>query len=636
MTVAQQRRPVLGAAVVTFVLIELQRVLLPSALLVWPQTSRVSTLAAMGVVAALSLVPVAVAVTIGRIPPRTVWGWAATALFGARVVLWFGPDGTTLLATGAVGVVAGFTALIALTAGSSAARPVRVGVVLGLAAEACLRAATLGLGFLWSPGAWAQAGGLVVLLTVAVAIPRTAGLLVAGTGQEEEGPPAWPWWWLTPAFALTGIITSVPGRVTVATGWEPGTVAVAIAAAHVVAVLAAILAPRIFPFRVAPFGAGLTLIGTAAALPAAGWQGVIGPAAAAIGLGALAGAGIDDLTATSARRRAVITAAALGLASVASLLYYAVELVPLPGNNRLLLLALAGGAAVLGTVIARHGAVPTVRVRLRPAPATRSVVAAAIVVLLVGLLARPLELRPLPTTEGRLTVATYNVRSGFGLDGRYDPVRQAEVLRDHGVDLVLLNEVDRGWWAHGGQDLLPSFAATLGFEHVRFAPATDEVRGHALLSRHPIAEFVTEPLPAGPGDIAGSHLGAVVVLPGDVPLGVVGTQLASGPGSASARLAQARSVAGTVARFRERQVPTILLGDLGAPADSTAIESFAPLLHSALPQGTRTYPAPAPTEQRDHILLSSDLRRSEAWTPHVTASEHLPVIVRVIRVPLVR
>jgi endonuclease/exonuclease/phosphatase family metal-dependent hydrolase len=623
----------LGAAAVTFVLIELQRVLLPSALLVWPQTSRISTLGAVGVVTALSLAPIAVAAAIGRLPVRALWSAATAALLGARAILWFEPAGAALLATAAVGVTAGLTAIVALTTGSSAARPVRIGIVIGLAAEACLRAATLGLGLPWSTGAWAQAGGLVVLITLAVAIPRTAELLVAGTTQEQ-GPPAWPWWWLTPAFALTGIVTSVPGRITVATGWGPSAVAVTIAAAHVGAVLAAMFAPRMPASRVAPVGVGLTLIGTAAALPAAGWLGVAGPVAAAIGLGALAGAGIDDLTATPPRTRALVTAAALGLAAVLSLLYYAVDLLPLPGNNRLLLLGLAGGAAVLGTVIARHGAEPTVRVRLRPMAAGRSLAAAAIVVLLVGLLARPPLLRPLPASDGDLTVATYNVRSGFGLDGRYDPVRQAEVLREYEADVVLLNEVDRGWWVHGGQDLLPLFAATLGFEHVRFAAATDEVHGHALLSRYPIAEFVTEPLPAGVEYTARSLLGAVVVLPGDVPLGVVGTQLASGPEADAARLRQARSVAGAVARLRERKVPTILLGDLGAPAESPAIASFDPLLRNALPQGTRTYPAPAPTRQRDHILLSPDLRRSQAWTPHVTASEHLPVIIRVIRVPL--
>ncbi|MEX2549448.1 MAG: endonuclease/exonuclease/phosphatase family protein [Nitriliruptoraceae bacterium] len=633
MTVAQHRRPVLGTAAVTFVLIELQRVLLPSAVLVWPQNSRISTLGAIGVTMALVLAPIAIATTIGRITARTVWKVAGSTLLGARIVLWFEPGGTVLLVTAAVGVVAGLTAIVALTAGSSAARPIRVGVVIGFAAEACLRVATLGLGLPWSTGPWAQFGGLIVVAVLAAALPRTVGRPVAGSGQEQ-GPPAWPWWWLTPAFALTGMLTAVPGRVAVATGWGPSAVAITIAGAHVGAVLAAMFAPRMFPSRVAPLGAGLTLIGTAAALPATGWLGVAGPVAAAVGLGALAGAGIDDLTSTSPRSRALVTAAALGLAGVLSLGYYAVDLLPLPGNNRLLLLALAGGAAVLGTVIARHGAAPTVQARLRPMAGARSITAAVIVVLLVGLVTRPPVLQPLPTDDERLTVATYNVRSGFGLDGRYDPVRQAQVLREHEVDLVLLNEVDRGWWVHGGQDLLPLFAAELGFEHVRFAPATDEVHGHALLSRYPIAEFVTEPLPAGVEHTARSHLGAVVVLPGDIPLGVVGTQLASGPEADAVRLRQARSVAGTVARLRERQVPTVLLGDLGAPADSPAIESFDPLLHNALPQGTRTYPAPAPTHQRDHILLSPDLRRSQAWTPHVTASEHLPVVIRVIRVPL--
>jgi len=276
--------------------------------------------------------------------------------------------------------------------------------------------------------------------------------------------------------------------------------------------------------------------------------------------------------------------------------------------------------------------VPT-RPRLQTVPALRSVLLGAATIGLVTAVvsATSSTVTPPPNQDAELTVATYQLNAGFGTDGRYDPRRQASVLHDHAVDVVVVTGVDRGWWLTGGQDLLPLFAAELGLEHVRFVPAADEVRGHALLSRFPIAEFGVESLPGGPGPSTHSLLAAVLELGDGSPLGVVGTELASTPSTQAWQLPQARAVAGTVARLRERTVPTVLLGDLGAPAGSATLDSFERLLDPALPEGARTFPAPAPVELRSHVLLSPDLRRSRVAIPSSEASTHLPVVVTLER-----
>jgi endonuclease/exonuclease/phosphatase family metal-dependent hydrolase len=88
-------------------------------------------------------------------------------------------------------------------------------------------------------------------------------------------------------------------------------------------------------------------------------------------------------------------------------------------------------------------------------------------------------------------------------------------------------------------------------------------------------------------------------------------------------------VAGTVARLRARDLPTVVLGDLGTRDGTTTLDSFDALVTTALPENSTTYPSWAPTDQRDHVLLSPELRRSTVETPATIASSHLPVIVTV-------
>ena len=59
------------------------------------------------------------------------------------------------------------------------------------------------------------------------------------------------------------------------------------------------------------------------------------------------------------------------------------------------------------------------------------------ILLLLGLL-------PGLAAEPELTVISYNIRHGQGMDGKVDLPRIAEVIRTSGAQVALLQEVDRG------------------------------------------------------------------------------------------------------------------------------------------------------------------------------------------------
>lgn len=584
-----------------------------------------------GIVAAVAVLcgaPLLGAVAV-RWRPTPLWVGAVCILAAAHAALLTGPGGATLTVVSGVGTAAGLLGLVLLAATGACPRGLRLGVLIGLAGVVLLRTATAGLGLVWSD----TAGVRTLTALLIVGLVAVAGSLRPTPAEDRAAAPrAWVWAWLVPAVVLTATLTGATGRFAVATGWTPAQVAATTATAQVLAVLAALVAPRIAATRLGLLAAAALLAGTTASLPAAGWPGVLGPIAVAVGLGALAGIELPSDRDVPLHRRGWAPGAALALAGGVLLLYELAAHLGLPGNTRpLLLLAVALGAALLAVAAGRPVHSTTVRAQLRPVPATSALLAAGLLVAAVTLLAPPTQ-GPPPGTDpvaDRFTVASFEVGAGFGTDLRYDPRRQAGVLWEAEVDLVLLNGVDRGGWLAGGQDLLPLLQAHLGLEYVLFAPAGTELAGHALLSRHPITEFASEPLPGGSRSAVHSQLAAVVTLPGDQQLGVIGTQLAVAEADDEARLPQARAVAGNVARLRERQLPTVLLGDLGGPLDGAILESFTPLLPGTMPDGAHSYPAAAPTELRDHVLLSPELRRVGLAIPSSGASTHLPVVVTV-------
>ncbi len=611
--------------------LELLRAFLPGALLVAPEIGLLSTAGAVtSAIAVLILAPLLALGLLGRLArPALLVSFLSVAL--TRGLLLLDPAAATQLVIAGVGAAAGLAGLVLLATTAAADRRVRLGVLAGLAVEALVRAATSGLGLLWSTAPAAILA--TVLLVLALAVVGARCYPAPARAITGDAPVSWAWLWLVPALVLTATLTATPGRIAVATGWTASQVAVTTAAAQVAGFLAALFLPRLAPIRAPLLAAALLLVGTMASLPAAGWTGVLGPVAVAIGIGTLAGVDAPRNAPSTPRRRALAPPIAVAAAGAVLLLHDLSTPFGLPVNRHLLLLAVALGGAALAIAVGRPGTLSTVRARLRPRAAGGSVLLAAVIVAVVAVAAEPARTAA-PATDpdpDQLTVATFHVGTGYGSDARYDPLRQAQVLHDHDVDVVLLTGVERASWMSGGQDPLPLLAAAVGLEHVLFAPGANQVTGHVLLSRYPVAEFVSDALPGGRRTPVRTQLAAVITLGDGEQIGVIGTQLEPEDSQGDLRLPQARAVAGSVARLRERQLPTILLGDLGGPLEGAVRDSFVPLLPTTMPEGTRTFPSTAPSVLRDHVLLSEGLARTGTAIPSTPASTHLPAIVTVER-----
>lgn len=628
-----------GAGLIGFTFLEVLRVWFPSVLFVAGDAGDTSALAmaAFGV-ACLGVAPL-LALLLGRLGPRSLWRIGAGALVLGRGALILQPGGSGRLAASSLAAGGASIAVVALAAGSRADRTVRVGLFAGVVAATCLHAATRTVGLVW-PGTTTtmlvSVGVLGVLaLTAFRADPHVGGDTAISAVGIDRGGAAWPWFALTPMLVLIGTVSGVPGRTAVAIGWSGQGVAATVAGAHVGALIAAAVARRIGPARAGLLAAAGIAGGTVAGLDASGLGGVLGQVALALGLGLLLG---SDLGATvrpaSDRRRGVAAGSAVLAAGVLIAAYYTAYDIALPFNNRLLLL----GTALLGSGLSiatfRMGREATVRATFDVRRFAQRLTAAVVAVAVVAVLARPVGNDPAGSVDPDvIRVATYNIRFGFDLDGRFAASQQARLLRAHRPDVVLLNEVDRGWLTSGGHDALEIIAEELGLPHVRFTPAADEVWGNALLSRYPIVESASEVLPSGNDPMGRSQLAAVLDIDGVWQLGVVGTHLSHRDDQGDTRLPQARAVAATVAVLRERQVPTVVLGDLNAPPGSSELATFDPLVTDMLPAGTDTYPSDLPTDHIDHVLASSELRRAAVFLPQVTYSDHLPVIVDLRYVP---
>lgn len=73
---------------------------------------------------------------------------------------------------------------------------------------------------------------------------------------------------------------------------------------------------------------------------------------------------------------------------------------------------------------------------------------------------------------------SYNIQFGFGLDGRYDLDRSIDAVRD--ADVILLQEVTRGFVRNGGADMVADIRARLPDRHAVAGMPTDIDFGSAM------------------------------------------------------------------------------------------------------------------------------------------------------------
>ncbi|WP_328624272.1 endonuclease/exonuclease/phosphatase family protein [Streptomyces sp. NBC_00353] len=241
-----------------------------------------------------------------------------------------------------------------------------------------------------------------------------------------------------------------------------------------------------------------------------------------------------------------------------------------------------------------------------------------------------------------LDVMTFNIHHAQGTDDVLDLQRIADVVKESGADVVGLQEVDnhysgRSNWADQPAEL----AAMLGY-HVVFGANIDNnpptpgghriQYGTAILSRYPITEWDNTWLYKSPGQEQRGLLHATLDVRGKA-VHFYCTHLAAS--SQTDRLHQAPQIVDLIGDTD----PSILVGDFNAVPSASESQ---PLQTSYTDAWTKaghgdgmTFPAEGPTERIDDIYTTDEVKPvvTRVLNADPTASDHLPVISRVVVAP---
>lgn len=654
----------IAAALGVLLLVDILRVWLPSIITIFGQAA--STPAElMGAFALLWFVLPLGAPALFRLGAGRVTTVAAVILVGCRLLLPATEGGQAQLYLASAGLLAGLVWLAGLATTAPVAVP---GVVVGLAATTVLHTALGTYDLVWR--------GNVDFL---VLVPVAGAFLVAqfsAWGPYRAGP-ARPWLLVGPALLLWGMLAGSPAlaatgasylagvaagfdRVAVPPAGEPLPVTVLVAAA-VGLFLATGLGPVrqrllrwLYPVALLA-GSVLFALNLPLALPfamllaAAGLGGCLALANAPAGASVVDdGTGGTDGSIGTAGPSARPGYAALGgtlVFVVGAIGYYAAYDIGYPNGAFPVLVAL------LVAVLAIRAPVATGAVRAEGVPETddgvraeggpetagggvraplrswrRTAVISGTALAVVGGLLAPPAADAAPTPDGnRVRLVAYNIRMGFGLDGRFDLDGLTDVLAGQRPDVVVLSEVDRAWLLNGGHDTLALLAGRLGMRYT-FAPAADPVWGDAVLTSLPVDSAGTVVLPRL-GAVTGAQALGVVLRVGGTDLVVVSTHLQPPPDDGP--VAQAREAARYAVELAAGR-PLVLAGDLNTQPGEPAFQALlgAGLVDAlAADRPLPTSPADNPVEQIDHVLVAGGVTATEVTVVRSTASDHLAVAV---------
>jgi len=226
-----------------------------------------------------------------------------------------------------------------------------------------------------------------------------------------------------------------------------------------------------------------------------------------------------------------------------------------------------------------------------------------------------------------LRVLTYNLHHGEGTDGVLDLERIARLIEGADVDLVALQEVDRGCERTGGVDQLGWLAGRLEME-LSFAKFMDYEGGEyglGVLSRLPIVEAWTIELPPGPRE---PRAAAAVRVGSGTSDGLVFVSLHfDWLEDDASRLAQAEALVAALAGERE----VLIAGDVNDVPGSRTLELLQVSFTSVWapePEGA-TFPSDVPERAIDHVLYRGGAMPQELSAEVLderVASDHRPVL----------
>jgi endonuclease/exonuclease/phosphatase family metal-dependent hydrolase len=222
-----------------------------------------------------------------------------------------------------------------------------------------------------------------------------------------------------------------------------------------------------------------------------------------------------------------------------------------------------------------------------------------------------------PVTSGRLHVATFNIHSGKGTDGRHDLDRTAAAIE--GLHVVALNEVRSGFGSVENQAALLADRLGMGW---LFAPAErrwwHDHFGNALLANIPVEGAFRIPLPHQQSN---SYRNAVLT-----SLRFAETQVRVLAVHVDRQGDRQRQLRAVIDLFLSLDEPAILLGDLNSTRDDPLLQHLlsSPGVSDVVGE---TLGSDDPAGRIDWIVarglrgVSAECRRTEASDHPVVCAE---------------
>jgi endonuclease/exonuclease/phosphatase family metal-dependent hydrolase len=232
----------------------------------------------------------------------------------------------------------------------------------------------------------------------------------------------------------------------------------------------------------------------------------------------------------------------------------------------------------------------------------------------------PAELAP----KNTFTVMTYNIHQGFGSGQVPSLDLLTDAISAQSPDVLVLQEVVRGWMIDEQHDALSVLAERLKMPYV-FAPNIGDLYGNAILSRFPMTDIKRVHFAVQPS-LRHQPRGAVGVRIGDVL--IVTTHLDELADSSPIRQEQVR----TILREWDGEKIAIIAGDMNADPDDLEMSLFSEAGYGDLAErlGTTTV-TDDPPRRIDYIwgigVIGSSPRKVEA----PGASDHFGLVVNVTK-----
>ena len=578
-------------------------------------------------------------IPVGLAVPAIALGGLLVRFFGVRSTIlvataglavtrlaaqfWMSPDARTILASLAIPAW-GWLALALFLGRREAAA---FGFVIGLALDLAILIGFQTVDLPWMPDASAH------ITTILLAGVLAAGAVVAAHSQTwiVQNEPALPLFAVGAGIVVHHLVTSCMGLVatnaSVEFPWAAGTLAAGAAAGLILAALVLARPLGFLTCRNRFVVVGLVALGGTVSLWLSWMRDGMWTLAGFVGIGALfapmlvyaltSSAGSSGYARHSVAENTVWFTAGFVFMGAMMLVYFFVQNV-----------TLAFGAAYAVVVVCALRAVQPGHERIVTLRSSVVIPLVMISILAVSTLWQVLTWSGEVTTEplsGEITVMTYNIQAGFSQDDDFALAAIADTIEEADPDVVILQEVARGWPFTTGIDQLAWLSHRLEMNYV--FGQSDPVRlwSVSILTKSSIADVFVEGFQVPNFDRGVTA--AVIATEGERTLWVYGTHFAAPRGAEAARVAEARQLL----NVWNSQSPAVIGGDFNADAESQALRLLraSGLVDVGLAYGTEE-PTFSGNRRIDHLLVTTGMQVVDVRVIDNPASDHNPVVTTIV------